>query len=98
MKPPAQDTCRISRASASGIADPFRRLALAVAAEIDELHVEPAHGLNRLEHVRLELEREIPRRLPAHGGVHGEDQPALARTGRLERPHILEEGVDLPTA
>src|SRR6185312_6195867 len=32
-----------------GIAHPFRGLALAVAAEIDELHVEPADGLDRLE-------------------------------------------------
>ena len=78
-----------------GIAHPFRRLALAVAAEIDELHVEPADRLDRLEHVGLKLEREVPGRLPAHGGVHGEDQPALARAGWLERPHILEEGVDL---
>ena len=81
-----------------GIADPFRRLALVEAAEIDELHVEPADRLDGLEHVGLELERKVPGGLPAHGRVHGEDQPAAARASRPERPHLLEEGVDLGAA
>src|SRR5262249_60613593 len=74
---------------------PFRRLALAEAAEIDELHVETADLLDCLEHVRLKLEREVPGGLPAHGGIHGEDELPAAGTGRLSRAHLSEKGIDL---
>ncbi len=61
-----------------GVADPFRRLAFVEAAEIDELHVEPADRLDGLEHVGLKLERKVPGGLPAHGRIHGEDEPPVA--------------------
>ncbi len=78
------------------IAHPARGPALAGAAEIDELHVEAADRLHRLEHPGLEAERQIPGRLPAHGGVHGEHQPAVAGgRGRCQRLHPGDEGRDI---
>src|SRR5579885_1912395 len=75
------------------VAHPFRGPALAEPAKIDELDVEAADRLDRLEHVRLKFEREVPGGLPAHGSVHGEDEPPAAGAGRLERAHLLEERV-----
>jgi len=48
-----------------------------------ELHSEPAHGIGHLEHIRLNLGRAVPGRLPAHCRVDGEDQTAfhLAQRG-----------------
>ena len=59
--------------------DEFRRPALAEAAEIDELHVEPAESRRRLKHPGLQGLREIPGRLAAHRRVERENQPS-ART------------------
>ena len=73
----------ISRASASGSRDPSRRAAFTEATEIDQLHVEAADlAFTASNMSRLKRERHVPGRLPAHGRVHGEDQPPAAR-GRL---------------
>ncbi|ODS02811.1 hypothetical protein AUC71_13265 [Methyloceanibacter marginalis] len=61
------------------IAHPAARLALVEAAEIDELHVEAADRLDRAEHLALERKGQVPAGLPAHGRIHGEDQPAPPR-------------------
>ena len=65
-------------------------------AEIDELDVEAAERRRGFEHFRLKRLGEIPGRLPAHGGVEGEDQPAAA--GRPARGNLfrrLDEGGDV---
>ena len=56
--------------------DEFRGAAFVEAAEIDELHVEPAEVGGDLKHPRLQALGEIPGRLPAHRRVEREDQPA----------------------
>ena len=61
-----------------GIGGPFRGAALAEAAEIDELHVQPADASGLREHVALDLERHVPAVLAAHGGVHGKHEPTVA--------------------
>src|SRR5688572_14164685 len=81
------------------VAHPFAGAGLAEAAEIDELHVEGAGFLDGLEHVALQLQSDVPGRLPAHGGVHGKDQPpASAIRRRRHCPHALQETVDLGAA
>ena len=75
---------------------PFRRAALVHPAEIDELHVEPADLLDGAEHVALQLQRHVPGRRPAHGRVHGEDEPPASGAGRRrECLHLGDEGGDL---
>ena len=48
------------------------------AAEVGELDGDLANGGSRLEHLALELTRQVPGRLPACGGVKREDE---ARSG-----------------
>ena len=59
-----------------GVADEFRRLAFAQAAEIDELDVERAGLADGVEHLGLQRAGHIPGRLAAHRGVERQDQPA----------------------
>ena len=63
------------------VGHPFRGATLCRTAEVDQLHVEPADRLYRVKHVGLERQRHVPCRLPAHGRVHGEDQPPTPRAG-----------------
>src|SRR4029078_4146129 len=80
-----------------GVRNPFRRLALVEPAEIDKLHIAPADSLDGVEHVGLKLESEVPGGLPAHGGVHGEDQPAAAGCGGGRGFYSFEKRIDLRT-
>ena len=76
--------------------DEIRSPAFVETAEIDELDVEAAERRRGFEHFRLKRLGEIPGRLPAHGGVEGEDQPAAAGSagcGNLFRR--LDEGGDV---
>ncbi|WP_416898719.1 MAG: hypothetical protein ACMVY4_03025 [Minwuia sp.] len=75
---------------------PFAGPAFAEAAIVDQLDIEPAEFLRRLEHLGLDMQRPVPLRLTAGGGVHGEDQPpAHARAALRRRLDLLQEGVDL---
>ena len=65
-------TCRSPTAALEGWAQG------AGAAEEDELYVEPADFSDGMEHLGLKRERHVPGGLPAHGGVHGEHEPAAA--------------------
>src|SRR5262249_40132107 len=88
---PAHDA-RHDLAEPRGIGNPRRCFALVEAPVIDELEVEPASASGLTEHVGLELAGRVPRRLPAGGGIEGEDQaPACAWSFALE---IGKEGVD----
>ena len=64
------------------VAHPAARLAFVEAPEKDELYVEAADRLHRVEHLGLNLQRHVPGWLAAHGGVHGEDQAAIPRVAR----------------
>ena len=69
-----------------GLRHPARGAAFGETAIVDELHVEPADRRRLAEHVGLQPAGGIPHRLPAHGGVEREDQPAaLAGRGRRRR-------------
>ena len=66
-----------------GVRQPRRTLAFPEAAIEDKLHLEAAEGIGLLEHAALDMAGGVPRRRPAGGGVHGEDQPpAPARAPR----------------
>ena len=78
VRPPWQAMPVISRFSARGVGDPARGAGLAVAAVVDELHLEPAGARRGVEHRRLQPAGEVPGRLAAHGGVEREDQPPAA--------------------
>ena len=73
-----------SRESA-GVRHPPRCSAFALAAEIDQLHFEPAGSGYGPEHFRGQLCGQIPSRLPARGGVDREDQSRLHRIQFLEK-------------
>src|SRR5581483_11968195 len=81
------------------VRNPARGAALARAAEIDELNVEPACRLHGAEHVGLEGQRHVPRRLSAHGGVHGEDEASAPHgRGGAELLHAADEIGDVGIA
>ena len=88
---------RHQRAEPRRLGDPGRGAAFGEAAIIDELDIEAADGGGFAEHVGLQPAGGIPGRLPAHGGVEREDQPAaLAGLGRwAERVDPAQEGIDL---
>ena len=65
----------------AGVGDPGRGARLAVAAVVDELHLQAARLRRGVEHRPLQLAGEVPGRLPAHRGVEREDQPAAPRFG-----------------
>ena len=80
---------------AGGVGDPARGAGLAVAAEVDELDLEPAGARRGVEHRALQPAGEIPGRLAAHGGVEREDQPAAAgAVARRAGAGLGEEGRD----
>ena len=96
MCPPRQSIFSISDASAAGSETQRDARHSATAAEIDELHVEAADRLGFQEHFGLELARGVPGRLPAHGGVEREDQPATSGVCRSKPgAHAIEERIDL---
>ncbi len=68
----------------------------ATAAEIDELHREPADRVRDGEHVALDLGRLGPGRLAAQGRVDREDQPPLGLRQARHLGGAAEEGVDVP--
>ncbi len=82
-----------------GVADPAASPAFAEAPEKNQLHVEPANGLHRVEHVRLDGQRHVPGWPAAHGRIHGKNQPPFPRCfcGR-GRAHLGKKRVDLGPA
>ena len=81
------------RAEPPGLGNPGRGAAFRKAAIIDELDVEPAGGSRFAKHIGLQPAGAVPGRLPAHGGIERENQPA-ALTGldrRAERFDALQE-------
>ena len=50
-----------------------------LAAEVDQLHVEPADGGRGVEHAGDKGASEVPGRLARGGGIEGKDQPGTAR-------------------
>ena len=83
----------------AGVGDEARGARLAVAAEVDELHLEPARLRGGVEHGRLQLAGEVPGRLTAHGGVEGEDEPpAAGLRSRRAGARLGEEGRDVAAA
>src|SRR6516162_7136869 len=62
----------------TAIGHPAGGAALAEAAVIDQLEVEATDGSGGLEHLGLELTSGVPGRLPAGGGVEGEDEAAAS--------------------
>jgi len=81
------------RGEAGAVRDEAGGAAFAEAAEIDQLHVEPARTRRRVEHAALKRLGEIPCWLPTHGGVEGEDQPPATAGGR-DRAGLFEKGVN----
>ncbi len=74
---------------------PRARLALPEPAIEDELDIEPAEPVRRLEHLRLEMAGPVPSRLAARRRVHGEQQPAASRRPphrRRGRPNFQKKG------
>ena len=74
--PPRQSMPRHQLGEPLGLRHPARGPAFVQAAVVDELDVEPADRRRLAEHVGLQPAGGIPGRLPAHGGVEREDQPA----------------------
>ena len=83
------------------VADPFAGPALSKAAKIDQLDVKPADFGAAMKHFGLKLAGAVPGRLPAHGGIEGEDEaPTLAgprqHCGKLAR--LADKGGDFVAA
>src|SRR3546814_7576145 len=64
---------------------PFAGPALAEAAIIDELHLEPAQSGRLLEHLALQPAGTVPGRLAARRRVHRENQPPAPAAVALRR-------------
>lgn len=83
-----------------GIPHPFGSAAFAKPAEVDQLDIEAANLFDLMKHVRLDLQGQIPGRLPAHRRIHSEDQPApaLAFFGRGGTLQLLKKRIDFRCA
>ena len=84
-----------------GLADPAAGPALAEAAIVDELHVEPAQPLRLHEHRGLHVAGLVPGPLARGRGVEGEDQAAARGAGigaRRHAPQLVDEGGDVGTS
>jgi hypothetical protein len=72
-----------------------RGAAFADAAEINELHRQPADACCCVEHPGLQLAGKIPGRLPAHRRVESKDEPAARARWRCDSLRLRQERVDL---
>ena len=77
-----------------GVADEFRRLALAHAAEINELDVERPGLADGVEHLRPAARRQDPRSAAGSSWRRRGRPPACRARGR-NRLRLAQEGVDL---
>ena len=64
-----------------GVGNPSRRAAFVEATVVDEADIETADRGRLAEHVGLQRAGHVPGRLPAHGGVEREYQPAPCAGG-----------------
>src|SRR5262249_39164181 len=66
------------------------------ATIVDKLDVETAMGCSGHEHTPLHALRDVPSRLPAHGGVKCEDEPPPSRIGcRRQFCRSVEERINV---
>ncbi|WP_422024120.1 hypothetical protein [Pyruvatibacter mobilis] len=61
---------------ATGVIYPAERLELSMAAEIGKLDVQPSKIRSHLKHLSLHTQGLVPGLLPAHRGIHDEEQSA----------------------
>ncbi len=61
---------------ATGVIYPAGRLKLSMAAEIGKLDVQPSKICSHLKHLSLHTQGLVPGLLPAHRGIHDEEQSA----------------------
>ena len=94
--PPRQSILPISLASCALSEIQPDGAALVEAAIIDQADVETAERGRLAKHVGLQRAGHVPGRLPAHGRIEREDQPAPgARRMRRHRARLGDEGGDV---
>ena len=81
--------------------EPGTRSEFSHPPKVAELYLEPAEGLRLDEHLALQGTGAVPARLPACGGIHGEDESTRGTgdsgLGR-QRRHLRQKRVDFPAA